>query len=147
MKRVIEGLLPVEMQPFVVSPKAWIWKPWRPGLRPARVPVTVVGPAQFTIQIYLIWLTTVAGNKNPNHHGNHTLSKLTISLLTEVNSTRDFVTVTKNCHSLHHCSMWSEQNSNLEQNNYNKKKLTNLSKPIIKICLCSIANYEAQTYP
>lgn len=106
MKQVIiEGLLPVEIQPFVVSPKAWIWKPWRPGLRPARVPVTVVGPAQFTIQIYLIWLTTVAGNKNPNHHGNHTLSKLTISLLTEVNSTRDFVTVTKNCHSLHHCSM------------------------------------------
>lgn len=32
------------MQPFVVSPRAWTWKPWRPGFKPEIDPVTVVGP-------------------------------------------------------------------------------------------------------
>lgn len=38
--------VPVEAQPFVVSPNSWMWKPWRPGLRPLIVPVTSVGPDQ-----------------------------------------------------------------------------------------------------
>lgn len=32
------------MQPFVVFPRAWTWNPWRPGLRPEKLPVTVVWP-------------------------------------------------------------------------------------------------------
>lgn len=29
---------------MVVSPRACTWNPWRPGLRPETLPVTVVGP-------------------------------------------------------------------------------------------------------
>lgn len=33
---------PVLMQPFVVSPSWWMWKPCRPGARPVSEPVTTV---------------------------------------------------------------------------------------------------------
>ena len=36
--------VPVELQPLVVSPRAWIWKPWRPGDKPVILPVTCVAP-------------------------------------------------------------------------------------------------------
>lgn len=36
------------MHPLVVSPRAWTWKPWSPGLRPETVPVIVVGPGKYT---------------------------------------------------------------------------------------------------
>lgn len=101
--------LPVDMQPFVVSPKAWIWKPWRPGLRPERFPVTVVGPAQFAIHVNRFGLAHIRVKQKLTLRGDQRLLKLTISLLREANSTRDIITVTKNCHSLHHCSMWSEE--------------------------------------
>lgn len=35
----------MELQPLVVSPKAWMWKPWRPGARPAIFPLTSVCPS------------------------------------------------------------------------------------------------------
>lgn len=37
---------PVELHPLVVSPKAWIWKPWKPGDNPVIFPVTWVVPTQ-----------------------------------------------------------------------------------------------------
>lgn len=37
---------PVELQPLVVSPRAWIWKPWRPGESPVILPLTWVVPTQ-----------------------------------------------------------------------------------------------------
>ena len=41
-----EECKPVELQPLVVSPRAWIWNPWRPGESPVILPVTWVVPAQ-----------------------------------------------------------------------------------------------------
>lgn len=40
----ISVCIPVEMQPLVVSPRAWIWKPWRPGESPVIFPFTWVDP-------------------------------------------------------------------------------------------------------
>ena len=37
--------LPVERQPLVVSPRVWIWNPWRPGCNPDNFPITAVTPA------------------------------------------------------------------------------------------------------
>ena len=42
----VTRIVPVDMQPLVVSPRAWTWKPCRPGLSPETVPVTVVTPAK-----------------------------------------------------------------------------------------------------
>jgi hypothetical protein len=38
----------VELQPLEVSPKAWIWKPWRPGESPVILPFTWVEPTGTT---------------------------------------------------------------------------------------------------
>jgi len=39
--------IPVELQPLVVSPKAWIWKPWKPGESPVILPFTWVAPTTY----------------------------------------------------------------------------------------------------
>lgn len=39
--------IPVELQPLEVSPKAWIWKPWRPGESPVILPFTWVAPTTY----------------------------------------------------------------------------------------------------
>lgn len=41
-------LIPVDMHPFVVSPRACTWKPCSPGFRPERFAFTVVGPERKT---------------------------------------------------------------------------------------------------
>ena len=41
-----KGWLPVELQPLVVSPKEWMWNPWRPGESPVILPFTWVCPAK-----------------------------------------------------------------------------------------------------
>ncbi len=48
LSRNLRSLLgaPVDMQPLVVSPNSWMWKPCRPAARPVILPLTVVGPAQ-----------------------------------------------------------------------------------------------------
>ena len=38
----------MELQPLEVSPKAWIWKPWRPGESPVILPFTWVAPTSTT---------------------------------------------------------------------------------------------------
>lgn len=98
--------LPVDMQPFVVSPRAWTWKPWAPGLRPERLPVTVVGPKACKKQ----------NNLNCQHDCHtHTpfnycdVNESTISFLGEVYSAIYTLTAVKNDDSLHHCYMWSKQ--------------------------------------
>lgn len=47
--RTIRGeSIPVDMQPLVVSPKAWIWNPCFPGFNPLTSPSTVVEPVNIT---------------------------------------------------------------------------------------------------
>jgi hypothetical protein len=40
------SVVPVDMQPLVVSPNAWMWNPCLPGLNPLTSPSTLVGPVR-----------------------------------------------------------------------------------------------------
>ena len=79
--------IPVDMQPFVVSPRAWTWNPWRPGVRPVMVPVTVVGPDKVHNQLCIID-NILQGYIYINNYNliSQTELKITISFLSEVDS-------------------------------------------------------------
>ena len=79
------GGLPVELQPFVVSPRAWIWKPWSPGESPLILPLTWVAPVHIhhnfnkknenpprnLKSLMRNWIKRSIANKNPHTETDH----------------------------------------------------------------------------
>ena len=46
----------IDLQPLVMSPSWWMWKPWRPGARPSILPRTFTWPVGPPVWIIILWL-------------------------------------------------------------------------------------------